>query len=87
MAMVGDWTLRVEVKIIYSLIYVIIFIVGIIGNGLLIGKIRHKLTVANVFLINLAVSDLVSQHFVLYTTILFSCYALLPFRLLPCWHS
>lgn len=60
MAIVGDWTLRVDVKIIYSLIYVIIFIVGIVGNGLLIGKIRHKLTVANVFLINLAVSDLVS---------------------------
>ncbi|KAI6190150.1 G-PROTEIN-RECEP-F1-2 domain-containing protein [Aphelenchoides bicaudatus] len=58
LSVMGDWTLRIDVKIIYSLIYVVIFVVGLIGNGLLIGKIRHKLTVANVFLINLAISDL-----------------------------
>ncbi|KAI6199180.1 G-PROTEIN-RECEP-F1-2 domain-containing protein [Aphelenchoides besseyi] len=58
MSMVGDWTLRLDVQIIFSLIYIIIFIVGLIGNGLLIGKIRKKMTVANVFLINLAISDL-----------------------------
>uniref|UniRef100_A0AC34Q4X9 G-protein coupled receptors family 1 profile domain-containing protein n=1 Tax=Panagrolaimus sp. JU765 TaxID=591449 RepID=A0AC34Q4X9_9BILA len=60
MRMVNDLTLRLEVQIIYSFIYFAIFVVGIIGNGLLIGTmvIRKRITVANVFLINLAVSDL-----------------------------
>ncbi|KAI6207322.1 G-PROTEIN-RECEP-F1-2 domain-containing protein [Aphelenchoides fujianensis] len=58
MAIVGDWTLRLDVQIIFSLVYILIFIVGLIGNGLLIAKIRKKMTVANVFLINLAISDL-----------------------------
>uniref|UniRef100_A0A914EAI9 G-protein coupled receptors family 1 profile domain-containing protein n=1 Tax=Acrobeloides nanus TaxID=290746 RepID=A0A914EAI9_9BILA len=46
--------------LIYSTIYAVIFVIGIIGNGLLIGTmvIRKRMTVANVFLINLAVSDL-----------------------------
>uniref|UniRef100_A0AC35GUI6 G-protein coupled receptors family 1 profile domain-containing protein n=1 Tax=Panagrolaimus sp. PS1159 TaxID=55785 RepID=A0AC35GUI6_9BILA len=58
--MVGDWTLRLDVQIIYSFIYGLIFVVGICGNGLLIGTmvIRKRITVANVFLINLAISDL-----------------------------
>lgn len=43
----------------YSSIYAIIFVAGIIGNGLFISTIRKQMTVANVFLINLAISDLV----------------------------
>lgn len=42
--------------------YAIIFIVGVVGNGLLIASVllRKRSSVANVFLLNLAVSDLVS---------------------------
>ncbi|KAI1719426.1 7 transmembrane receptor (rhodopsin family) domain-containing protein [Ditylenchus destructor] len=58
MAIFGDWTLRLDVQMIFSTIYVIIFVVGLIGNGLLIGTIRKRMTVANVFLLNLATSDL-----------------------------
>uniref|UniRef100_A0A158P738 G_PROTEIN_RECEP_F1_2 domain-containing protein n=1 Tax=Angiostrongylus cantonensis TaxID=6313 RepID=A0A158P738_ANGCA len=46
--------------VIYSLIYALIFIVGVVGNGLLISSVllRKRSSVANVFLVNLAVSDL-----------------------------
>nr|CAD2145156.1 unnamed protein product [Meloidogyne enterolobii] len=54
----GDWTLRLDVKFFYSLFYAAIFIVGLIGNGFLVGTIRRRMTVANVFLMNLAISDL-----------------------------
>ncbi|VDM60185.1 unnamed protein product [Angiostrongylus costaricensis] len=49
-----------RVKVIYSLIYALIFIVGVVGNGLLISSVllRKRSSVANVFLVNLAVSDL-----------------------------
>ncbi|CAI4223572.1 unnamed protein product [Auanema sp. JU1783] len=59
--MYGDWTELLEVRIIYSCIYTLIFVCGVIGNGLLISSIilRKRLTVANVFLTNLAVSDLI----------------------------
>uniref|UniRef100_A0A7E4VIP0 G_PROTEIN_RECEP_F1_2 domain-containing protein n=1 Tax=Panagrellus redivivus TaxID=6233 RepID=A0A7E4VIP0_PANRE len=58
--LVGDWTLRIDVQVAYALVYFLIFVVGICGNGLLIGTmlIRKRMTVANVFLINLAISDL-----------------------------
>ncbi|EYC14667.1 hypothetical protein Y032_0040g336 [Ancylostoma ceylanicum] len=58
--MYGDWTSLVEVRVIYSLVYALIFIVGVVGNGLLISSVllRKRSTVANVFLVNLAVSDL-----------------------------
>jgi hypothetical protein len=49
---------RPSFQLTYSSIYALIFIVGIIGNGLLIGTIRKRMTVANVFLLNLAISDL-----------------------------
>ncbi|KAI3413197.1 hypothetical protein GPALN_010698 [Globodera pallida] len=52
----GDWTLRTEVT--YSSFYALIFLVGLIGNGLLIRTIRRRMSVANVFLLNLAISDL-----------------------------
>ena len=39
----------------FTFIYGCIFTVGIISNGLLIVKIRRKMTVANVFLLNLGV--------------------------------
>ncbi|KAE9550965.1 hypothetical protein FO519_005826 [Halicephalobus sp. NKZ332] len=60
MKIVNDYTIRLDVQIIYSLIYFLIFVVGLVGNGLLIGTmvIRKRITVANVFLINLAISDL-----------------------------
>ncbi|CAD5225415.1 unnamed protein product [Bursaphelenchus okinawaensis] len=58
MANFNDLTIRLDVKIVYSIYYVTIFTVGLIGNGLLIAKIRRQMTVANVFLINLAISDL-----------------------------
>nr|CDJ97627.1 7TM GPCR domain containing protein [Haemonchus contortus] len=42
------------------MVYAIIFIVGVVGNGLLIASVllRKRSSVANVFLLNLAVSDL-----------------------------
>ncbi|CAD6186842.1 unnamed protein product [Caenorhabditis auriculariae] len=56
----NDWTVFLEVRVAYSTIYALIFIIGVIGNGLLISSIilRKRFTVANFFLINLAVSDL-----------------------------
>lgn len=44
------------------MVYTIIFVVGVVGNGLLISSVllRKRSTVANVFLVNLAASDLVS---------------------------
>ncbi|CAI5452090.1 unnamed protein product [Caenorhabditis angaria] len=56
----GDYTTYWETIIAYTSFYGFIFIGGIIGNGLLIASIlvRKKLSVANIFLINLAVSDL-----------------------------
>ncbi|KAK0411454.1 hypothetical protein QR680_005661 [Steinernema hermaphroditum] len=60
MSLFGDWTLRLDVQLLYSTIYAVIFFVGLIGNGLLIGTmvVRKRLSVANIFLINLAISDL-----------------------------
>ncbi|VDO76120.1 unnamed protein product [Heligmosomoides polygyrus] len=42
------------------MVYTIIFVVGVVGNGLLISSVllRKRSTVANVFLVNLAASDL-----------------------------
>ncbi|KAK6753771.1 hypothetical protein RB195_013015 [Necator americanus] len=47
-------------EVVYSLVYALIFVVGVVGNGLLISSVllRKRSTVANVFLVNLAVSDL-----------------------------
>uniref|UniRef100_A0A1I7WQ53 G_PROTEIN_RECEP_F1_2 domain-containing protein n=1 Tax=Heterorhabditis bacteriophora TaxID=37862 RepID=A0A1I7WQ53_HETBA len=58
--MYSDWTALLEVRVVYSSLYALIFLIGVIGNGLLISSIilRKRSTVANVFLINLAVSDL-----------------------------
>lgn len=50
----------------YSSIYAIIFVVGLIGNGLLINTIRKRMTVANVFLVNLAISDLVFFYLIIF---------------------
>ena len=49
-------------QVIYSTLYALIFVIGIIGNGLLISSIirRKRATVANIFLINLGIFDLVS---------------------------
>uniref|UniRef100_A0A914HJT5 G-protein coupled receptors family 1 profile domain-containing protein n=1 Tax=Globodera rostochiensis TaxID=31243 RepID=A0A914HJT5_GLORO len=58
MSSFGDWTLRTEVQVTYSSFYALIFLVGLIGNGLLIRTIRRRMSVANVFLLNLAISDL-----------------------------
>ncbi|KAL3070510.1 hypothetical protein niasHS_007808 [Heterodera schachtii] len=58
MSSFGDWTLRTEVQVTYSAFYALIFLVGLIGNGLLIHTIRRRMSVANVFLLNLAISDL-----------------------------
>uniref|UniRef100_A0A915EIA7 G-protein coupled receptors family 1 profile domain-containing protein n=1 Tax=Ditylenchus dipsaci TaxID=166011 RepID=A0A915EIA7_9BILA len=63
MAMFGDWTLRLDVqrcRFASGLFGDLCahFHSGLIGNGLLIGTIRKRMTVANVFLINLATSDL-----------------------------
>ncbi|CAB01528.2 G-protein coupled receptors family 1 profile domain-containing protein [Caenorhabditis elegans] len=56
----NDWTVLFEVRLGYSVLYFLILIIGLVGNGLLITSIlmRKKLSVANIFLINLAVSDL-----------------------------
>uniref|UniRef100_A0AAF5RXT5 G-protein coupled receptors family 1 profile domain-containing protein n=1 Tax=Wuchereria bancrofti TaxID=6293 RepID=A0AAF5RXT5_WUCBA len=60
MSAFGDWTLRLDVKVFYSALYATIFVVGLIGNGLLIGSLvkRKRISVPNIFLINLAISDL-----------------------------
>ena len=71
-----DWTTFMEVRashslvclenmrfqVIYSTLYALIFVIGIIGNGLLISSIirRKRATVSNIFLINLGIFDLVS---------------------------
>jgi len=57
----GDWTLRVDVIVVYSFVYSVIFIAGLLGNGLLIENIiRHRRyrSVPNLFLVNLALSQL-----------------------------
>ena len=56
----GELTLRLDVKVIYSCLYTFVFIGGLLGNGLLIQNIvkRRSYSVPNVFLMNLAVSDL-----------------------------
>ncbi|CAJ0929806.1 unnamed protein product, partial [Mesorhabditis belari] len=56
----GDLTSRAEVRVLYTLIYFVIFVIGVIGNGLLISStvMRRRITVANIFLVNLAISDL-----------------------------
>ncbi|WKY08919.1 hypothetical protein Q1695_001806 [Nippostrongylus brasiliensis] len=58
--MYGDWTSLLEIRVTYSVVYAFIFVVGVVGNGLLISSVvlRKRSTVANVFLVNLAVSDL-----------------------------
>ncbi|PAV63130.1 hypothetical protein WR25_17353 [Diploscapter pachys] len=55
-----DWTTFMEVRVIYSTLYALIFVIGIIGNGLLISSIirRKRATVSNIFLINLGIFDL-----------------------------
>ncbi|KAM3717442.1 Neuropeptide receptor [Dirofilaria immitis] len=60
MSAFGDWTLRLDVKLFYSALYATIFVIGLIGNGLLIGSLvkRKRISVPNIFLINLAISDL-----------------------------
>uniref|UniRef100_A0A914V8F0 G-protein coupled receptors family 1 profile domain-containing protein n=2 Tax=Plectus sambesii TaxID=2011161 RepID=A0A914V8F0_9BILA len=55
-----DWTLRLDVKVAYSVIYSCIFVVGLLGNGLLIENIvrrKRYYSVPNLFLLNLAISD------------------------------
>ncbi|CAJ0581848.1 unnamed protein product, partial [Mesorhabditis spiculigera] len=58
--MEGDITFRTDIRIIFTLLYGMFFFVGIIGNGLLISSTmrRRRISVANIFLINLAISDL-----------------------------
>ncbi|GMT11105.1 hypothetical protein PFISCL1PPCAC_2402, partial [Pristionchus fissidentatus] len=54
-----DWSTRSDVKFFYSIVFFSIFVFGLIGNGLLISiLLRGRSTVANLFLINLAISDL-----------------------------
>lgn len=55
----------IHFQLFYSALYATIFVVGLIGNGLLIGSLakRKRISVPNIFLINLAISDLVSTSF------------------------
>ncbi|PIO65442.1 hypothetical protein TELCIR_12888, partial [Teladorsagia circumcincta] len=59
------WLLSDGDVVVYSMVYAIIFIVGVVGNGLLIASVllRKRSSVANVFLLNLAVSDMFCGEF------------------------
>uniref|UniRef100_A0A158R692 G_PROTEIN_RECEP_F1_2 domain-containing protein n=1 Tax=Syphacia muris TaxID=451379 RepID=A0A158R692_9BILA len=52
--------LSLHFQLIFSLLYATIFVVGVIGNGLLISVLarRRRYSVPTIFLINLAISDL-----------------------------
>uniref|UniRef100_A0AAF5CTT6 G_PROTEIN_RECEP_F1_2 domain-containing protein n=1 Tax=Strongyloides stercoralis TaxID=6248 RepID=A0AAF5CTT6_STRER len=56
----GDLSSRPDVVIISYIIYAILFLLGLLCNGLLIGSmvIRKRKSVANIFLINLAIADI-----------------------------
>uniref|UniRef100_A0A0N5C6J2 G_PROTEIN_RECEP_F1_2 domain-containing protein n=1 Tax=Strongyloides papillosus TaxID=174720 RepID=A0A0N5C6J2_STREA len=56
----GDLSSRPDVVVISYIIYAILFLLGLLCNGLLIGSmvIRKRKSVANIFLINLAIADI-----------------------------
>ena len=62
----------VAVAIMFTLAYMFIFLLCMVGNGLvclMVVKNRHMRTVTNIFILNLAISDLLVGIFCIPTTL------------------